>query len=351
MPQKIRMWEVTPKNTLSEISSNAINLEEQLENWLESDISMLDPDLLVIGRQVRTDFGGEIDLLCMDARGDLVTVELKKGRTPREVTAQALDYASWVKDLSFDEITNIAERYPKLGGELATAFEARFGDRLPETLNQKHRSLIVAEAMDESTERIVRYLTDLNVPINVATVQHFTTADGKSVLAQVFLVEPAEIATKRQSPSKRQNNLTQGEFQQLANETGVGDLYAHLGEKARGIMERGPMGSRVIYKVPLDDRIVTAVIVRPEDSDAINGLRFSLSSNRLMRYFSLSQEQLADILPPSSEEITGAPPWGGATAEERKSWREFSGFFRTPEEVDMFIDGLTGQDLRVPSNG
>ncbi len=31
MPQKIRMWEVTPQNTLSEISSNAINLEEQLE--------------------------------------------------------------------------------------------------------------------------------------------------------------------------------------------------------------------------------------------------------------------------------------------------------------------------------
>ena len=53
MPQKIRMWEVTPQNTLSEISSNEISLEERLEDWLASDISMLDPDLLVIGRQVR----------------------------------------------------------------------------------------------------------------------------------------------------------------------------------------------------------------------------------------------------------------------------------------------------------
>ena len=69
MPQRIRMWEVTPQNTLSEISSNEISLEERLEDWLASDISMLDPDLLVIGRQVRTDFGGEIDLLCMDIRG------------------------------------------------------------------------------------------------------------------------------------------------------------------------------------------------------------------------------------------------------------------------------------------
>ena len=216
MPQKIRMWEVTPQNTLLEISSNEISLEERLEDWLESDISMLDPDLLVIGRQVRTDFGGEIDLLCMDARGDLVTVELKKGRTPREVTAQALDYASWVKDLSFDEITNIAERYPRLSGDLADAFETRFKEPLPETLNQNHRSLIVAEAMDASTERIVRYLTDLNVPINVATVQHFRTTEGKGILAQVFLVEPAEIVTKGTSTSKRQKSLTQGEFQRIS---------------------------------------------------------------------------------------------------------------------------------------
>ena len=34
MPQRIRMWEVTPQNTLSEISSNEISLEERLEDWL-----------------------------------------------------------------------------------------------------------------------------------------------------------------------------------------------------------------------------------------------------------------------------------------------------------------------------
>ena len=52
----------------------------------------------MIGREVETDFGGSIDILCIDAEGDLVIVELKRDRTPREVTAQALDYASWVTD-------------------------------------------------------------------------------------------------------------------------------------------------------------------------------------------------------------------------------------------------------------
>lgn len=100
MGQKIRLWEVTAEKAVREIEDGGISLEVQLEEWLANDIAMLDPDLLVIGRQVRTDYGGQIDLLCIAADGALVVVELKRGKTPREVTAQALDYASWVQDLN-----------------------------------------------------------------------------------------------------------------------------------------------------------------------------------------------------------------------------------------------------------
>ena len=60
--QKIRLWEITPDQKLTEMTNNQIPLEERLEDWLESDISVLDPNLLVIGRQVLTDYGGTIDL-------------------------------------------------------------------------------------------------------------------------------------------------------------------------------------------------------------------------------------------------------------------------------------------------
>lgn len=69
--------------SLVEIGLAKLNLEERLEEWLERDISMLDPGLLVIDRQVETDFGGWIDFLCVDAAGDLVVVELKRDKTPR----------------------------------------------------------------------------------------------------------------------------------------------------------------------------------------------------------------------------------------------------------------------------
>ena len=251
MPQKIRMREVTPQKTLAEIPSSEINLEERLEDWLESGISMLAPDLLVIGRQVQTAFGGQIDLFCLDSNGDSIIVELKKGRTPREVTAQALDYASWVRELPFNEITEIAGRYAKLGGSLAEAFEERFEDPLPETLNQNHRALIVAEAMDDSTERIVRYLADLNVPINIATVQHFKAKDGREMLAQVFLVEPEQAVAKSQATSKKRQYLTQDQMREAAIQYGVGDLYDRLCGGMPGFFEDVHREYR--YNIPSED--------------------------------------------------------------------------------------------------
>ena len=99
--QQVRLWEITPERKLSEIQARHSGLEQWLEDWLASDISAVDSSLMVIGRQVVTGFGGVIDLLCIDKNGDLVVVELKSGRTPRDVTAQALDYSSWVKGSRF----------------------------------------------------------------------------------------------------------------------------------------------------------------------------------------------------------------------------------------------------------
>jgi RecB family endonuclease NucS len=49
---------------------------------------------MLIGRQQDTGFGGRIDLLAIAPDGALVLIEIKRDRTPREVVAQALDYAS-----------------------------------------------------------------------------------------------------------------------------------------------------------------------------------------------------------------------------------------------------------------
>lgn len=97
MADEVEVWQVRGDGALQDIHPAKLNLEARIEEWIKQDTSVLVPSgskLLLIGEQVETDLGKRIDLLFMEARGNLVIVELKRNKTPREVTAQALEYVS-----------------------------------------------------------------------------------------------------------------------------------------------------------------------------------------------------------------------------------------------------------------
>ena len=68
--------------------------EQKLEEMIVRDPRILSSEWMLIGRQEITSHGGRIDLLAIAPDGSLVLIELKRDRTPREIVAQALDYAS-----------------------------------------------------------------------------------------------------------------------------------------------------------------------------------------------------------------------------------------------------------------
>ncbi len=164
MPIEVGIWRIG--SNIERVHFSSIETEAKLEDVLHRDISVLDPSLMVVGRQVSTIYGKYIDLLAIDADGDLTVVELKRNKTPREVVAQTLDYASWVQTLTHTDITALfAEQHPNERFE--EAFSSRFGISPPETLNENHNLVVVASELDNSTERIISYLADFEVPINV----------------------------------------------------------------------------------------------------------------------------------------------------------------------------------------
>jgi hypothetical protein len=126
------LWAVE-NGSLTELAKQRLDNEIRLEQWIADDASLVGLNLLIIGRQVRTPSGGRIDLLAIDQQGDLVILELKRDRTPREVVAQSLDYASWVVGLVPLQIAEIAQDYLKR--PLTEAFHEKFGTPLPEVLN------------------------------------------------------------------------------------------------------------------------------------------------------------------------------------------------------------------------
>lgn len=205
MGMEMGLWRADGDH-LTRITPTAIGLEAQLESYIESDPTMLGETLLIIGRQVPTVHGGFIDLLAVDETAAVHVIELKRDRTPRDVTAQTLDYGSWVATLGRAEITKIFANY-RPGMALEEAFNEQFGGTLPDEVNTAQVFTILAASVDVATERIVRFLNeDFGVPINVVFFRHFHD-NGATYLARTWLVEhevqPAILAaTSRKNKTR-----------------------------------------------------------------------------------------------------------------------------------------------------
>ena len=202
MPIEIGFWNIT-ENKIDKVDFISIDSEKRLEDILTKDISILGEDYLIIGRQIITSYGKKIDLLSINQEGNLTVIELKKNKTSRDVTAQTLDYASWIKDLSYDDIKSLCEEYYK-DQKFESVFEEKFGITPPEKLNQEHDMLIICSHLDNETERILNYLSDsYNVPINAVFFRFFKDKNSE-YLSRSWLIDPTEVIEKS-SKSKSQS--------------------------------------------------------------------------------------------------------------------------------------------------
>ena len=220
MSVEVAIWRID--EDFSPLSLGGMEYERRLQDIVSADISIVDPGLMTIGREVPTPMGGRIDVLAIDADGNLTVVELKRARTPREVVAQALDYGSWIRRMTSDEIADtfidyqrrfLGETTPK---GIDDALQARFNG-IPDEINASHRLVIVAGELDPSTERIVLYLwEEYGVDIRVVLFRAFQD-EGRLYLTRAWLNEPTVLPTEGSSrPASR------GEWN--------GEFYASFGE-------------------------------------------------------------------------------------------------------------------------
>jgi TPR repeat protein len=140
--------------------------------------NVLGIDLLVLGSRVPTTAHQCIDLLAMDGQANLVVLELKRDGAPHEIVAQALDHASWARNLTYEQIDAMADGF--IGKPLSEAFKEHFGNPIPEKVNASLSMMILTPELDASSERILRYLAKKHgVPIHVHFMAIFKTAVGE----------------------------------------------------------------------------------------------------------------------------------------------------------------------------
>ena len=251
MAIKQTIWSLDDKK---ELSLSTLNSEKELESLISNNIGLLRDDWLLIGSQVRTLYGGIIDLLCIDAGGNPVVVELKKSLTPREVTAQALDYASWVNEIDADELAQIFLKHSKGKKSLNDAFWEHFGVELNDDNDEvKAKIVIVATDMDGSTERIIKYLQGYDIDINVLFFKVFEH-NGKRLLSRAWMID-AEQNSITYSSSKSWNGefyFSYGTGEQRSWEDAVeyGFVSAGGGSWYTNTLDNLELGNRIWVNIP-----------------------------------------------------------------------------------------------------
>jgi hypothetical protein len=161
---------------LEKVNTDSIDFEKDFENWLENSPNvLLDEDegsIIWIGRQVSAIVGESglyPDLIGIDASGDLVLVELKKGKTPREVIAQILEYSSWGSSLDDDDLNRITQAYYRkfdcdFNKSLQDLFKEAFYSDVDEEpvveFNRNQKLFIVAEQVSPIIAEVALHLRE-----------------------------------------------------------------------------------------------------------------------------------------------------------------------------------------------
>lgn len=183
-----------------------VNHEESvLEDWLESnpDGILEDGRVLIIGRQLTTNLGGYIDLLGVDREGNVVVVELKRDKTPRDTVAQALEYALFAQRLDALQLEEILRAYLNDDAlNLAAHHREYYALALDEAVafNKEQRIVIVGQRITPEIRQTSSFLRAKGIRVTCVEFTFFLADSGTRLLSQEIVVgkesgKPTHVAS------------------------------------------------------------------------------------------------------------------------------------------------------------
>jgi hypothetical protein len=201
MTTEIQVWQIG-KDGLESIESSMVVAKrkevEDLQRWIKSDSAILGRDLAIIGEQIPTK-SGFADFLAIDEDGNLVIVELKRDCLPRDVMAQAMDYASDIATWDADKVAEVCLKHA--GQSIEDLLNESFQDVDLEDLviNKVQRILLIGFSVEEPLQRMIEWLSNTyGVSVNAIVLKYITTKSGDELIARTMII-PEEVDKERVS--------------------------------------------------------------------------------------------------------------------------------------------------------
>ena len=253
--QKIKLWSVESSGSRKATAVADIDTtetEQQLEDLLVNSPDLLMDNLTLVGRQLPTE-GGPLDLLGVDAEGRLVLFELKRGTLTRDAVAQALDYASDLAVLGEDKFARLIDEHSGQNGieareGFADWYQQEFQNEIGSLLTNPPKIVLVGLGADERARRIVNFLAQRGIEIQLLTFHGFTH-EGKLFLARQ--VESIAPTTTTNGATKKRN---QAALHEAAEQLGVKEFLEEVASFIEARMPSYRWPGKTSYSFSLQEK-------------------------------------------------------------------------------------------------
>lgn len=248
-----------------------MDLESDLEDTLVAHPSMLLPNLKLVGRQTPIG-GGSLDLLGVNDEGKLAVFELKRGTLSRDAVAQVIDYGSALNAMSESDLAGlISQNSGQHGLDKIEDFVEWYGEGFGGSLEALRplRMYLVGLGTDDTTMRMVDFLSEHGVDISLLTFYGFKYA-GKTLLAKQVQVAPKDEVSSGRSREELWRSL-----EGLARDLGVDSMMSAAREMFSSCWDEVIQGTYLAPRIHPRGTGMTYYLFKPTKAGGSSKAAFS----------------------------------------------------------------------------
>lgn len=232
---------VSAENT----SFKELNLKERqhLQEWIAKDPSVLKEELLVIQKEFDgfSDTHERLDLLALDKAGNIVVIENKLDDSGRDVTWQAIKYASYCSSLKKDDIVAIYTKFLESDTSSAVRnmtefFDVEDLDDMELNKENTQRIIFVAANFRKEVTSSVLWLRGFGIDASCVKVSPYKY-DGKIMVdfdKIIPVIEAEEYTIKMAEKKKEEASQSVTAKRNKSVRTAFWDAFIEYNQKVGG---------------------------------------------------------------------------------------------------------------------
>ena len=167
-------------DSLDRVEETEIESEEKLEEHLTQaeGAKIGGVEILYVDQQGSPGEGGIFDIVGVDYQGNIIVIELKRDRTPRDIVAQALEYAASIRA---EEYEHLNERYQEFASvddptlrDKHTEFFEREDPLSEREFNTDQRLLLVGREFTDLSLDMADFMREHSIDVICVTYSTFS---------------------------------------------------------------------------------------------------------------------------------------------------------------------------------